>query len=261
MPTEAAAPSNGPDHPHIGRVHFEVTRNTYGPGKFANCERMAERRTLPVTGIRQHTAKAHTGCEYTIELRHSHLQFRPCHSILDGNTRALQPSPIARPALGKEQPQCQHDRHFAARKRQRYQGLAIGSLAQCRSILRSDTHRMRAFLGHRGIVDHQHGVPAAYQLIRLDKQFGFYRRRIPDTRRNKVVQLIIFAKRKPLRHRLNALAITRTDQPRYVDGTHPAPRFMTKPIHKRLQPAPELSSPIRHACHGRPSKSRPPMNH
>ena len=31
----------------------------------------------------------------------------------------------ARPTLGKKQPQRQHDRHFASRKRQRYQGLAV----------------------------------------------------------------------------------------------------------------------------------------
>jgi hypothetical protein len=37
---------------------------------------------------------------------------------------------------------------------------------------------------------------------------------IPDPGGNEVVQLIIFAKRKSLRHRLNAFAIARADQPR-----------------------------------------------
>jgi hypothetical protein len=40
---------------------------------------------------------------------------------------------------------------------------------------------------------------------------------LPRPRRNEVVQLIAFAERKPPRHRLNALAIARADQPRYVD--------------------------------------------
>src|SRR5215467_10581305 len=37
-------------------------------------------------------------------------------------------------------------------------------------------------------------------------------------------------KRKPLRHRLNALAIARADQPRDVARTHLPPRFMAQPV-------------------------------
>ena len=70
--------------------------------------------------------------------------------------------------------------------------------------------------------------------IRLNQQFCLHRRRIPDPSGNEVVQLIIFAKRKPLRHRLNALTIARADQPRHVDRAHLPPRFMTQPSQKRL---------------------------
>src|SRR6516164_7196150 len=77
--------------------------------------------------------------------------------------------------------------------------------------LRSDTNRMRAFLGYRRIVDHQHGIAAADQPVCLDKEFGFHRRCVPDPGRNEVMQLIACAERKPLRHRLNALAVARTD--------------------------------------------------
>jgi hypothetical protein len=97
----------------------------------------------------------------------------------------------------------------------------------------------------------KHGIvpPTIYRLT----QFCLYRRRIPDPGGNEVVQLIIFAKRKPLRHRLNALAIARADQPRYVKRAHLAPRFMTQPIQKRLEPTSKLFSPIRcFANHGRP---------
>jgi hypothetical protein len=45
------------------------------------------------------------------------------------------------------------------------------------------------------------------------KQFCLHRHCIPDPGSNQVVQLILLAKRKPLRHRLNALAIAKTDQP------------------------------------------------
>src|SRR6202047_2282350 len=78
-------------------------------------------------------------------------------------------------------------------------------------MLRSDTYRMRAFLGYRGVVDHQHGIAAAHQLIRLNQQFRFHRPGIPDPGRDEVVQLIVITKCNPLRHRLNALAVARTD--------------------------------------------------
>ena len=77
------------------------------------------------------------------------------------------------------------------------------------------------------------------------------------------MQLIACAERKPLRHRLNALAIARTDQSRHVERAHLSPCFVTQPIHKRLEPTSELISPIRRpANHGRPLQtSRPPMSH
>src|SRR5713226_5319497 len=92
---------------------------------------------------------------------------------------------------------------------------------------------MRAFLGYRSVVDHQHGIAAPDEPIRLDKQFGLHRRCIPDPSRNEVVQLIVVTKRKPLRHRLNALAIAGTDQPRHVEWTHLSPRLVTQPSQKR----------------------------
>jgi hypothetical protein len=70
---------------------------------------------------------------------------------------------------------------------------------------------------------------------------------------NEVVQLIIFTKRKPLRHRLNALTIARANQPRHVDRAHLPPRFMTQPSQKRPQPTSKLFFPIqRPANHDRP---------
>src|SRR5438874_1760161 len=84
-------------------------------------------------------------------------------------------------------------------------------------------------------------------------QLGFHRRRIPDPGGNEVVQLIIFTERKPPRHRLNALAIARADQPRYIERTHLPPRLVTQSIQKRLEPTPKLVFPIRRSAnHGRP---------
>src|SRR6266699_2152813 len=76
---------------------------------------------------------------------------------------------------------------------------------------------------------------------------------IPDPGGNEVVQLVAFAQRKPLRHRLNALAIARTDQSRHVERAHLAPCLVTQPIQKRLEPTAKLVSPIRRSAnHGRP---------
>ena len=55
--------------------------------------------------------------------------------------------------------------------------------------------RMRTLLGNRSVVDHQHGIAAADEPVRLHKQFCLHRGRIPDRGGNEVVQLIIFAKR------------------------------------------------------------------
>jgi hypothetical protein len=168
-----------------------------GPDQLASGEPLAERRAHPVTGICQHAAKAHTGRDDAVELRQGHLGFRPGRSILSRNTRSLQPCAIARPTLGKKQPQRQHDRNFAARQRQRHHGLAVGGLAQRRGVLRRNPHRMRALLRYRSVVDHQNGVVAANKPIRLNQQFCLHRRRIPDTGSNEVVQLIIVTNRKP----------------------------------------------------------------
>src|SRR5262249_5252741 len=43
-----------------------------------------------------------------------------------------------------------------------------------------------------------------------------------------VMQLIACAERKPLRRRLNALAIARTDQSRHVERAHLSPCFVTQ---------------------------------
>jgi hypothetical protein len=69
-----------------------------------------------------------------------------------------------------------------------------------------------SLLRYRGVIDHQHGIAAPDKLIRLNQQLCFQRRCIPNPGGNEVMQLIVVSKHKLLRHRLNALAIARTDQ-------------------------------------------------
>jgi hypothetical protein len=75
----------------------------------------------------------------------------------------------------------------------------LAVLAKRRSILRSDTHRMRTLLGNRGVVDHQHGIAAADESVRLNKQFCLHRRRIPDPGGNEVAQYDIRRKTRSSR--------------------------------------------------------------
>jgi len=126
---------------------------------------------------------------------------------------------LACPAVGKKQPQ--HDGSFASRKRPRYQRLAVGGLAQRRSTLRSDAHRMRAFLAYRNVVHYQYGsypydIAVADEFRRVDKHLCSHRRCLANPGSNDVVQLIAFADRKPPRYRLYAVAIAKADQSRHV---------------------------------------------
>src|SRR6188472_411527 len=128
---------NWPNELHADRIYLEVTRDADRPGQIASRELLAERRARSVTGIRQHTAEAHASRHRPINLSQRDLGLGPCHPILGRNARLLQPSPIICPVLGKEKAQRHHHRHFAARKGQRHQRLAVGRLAQGGCILLS----------------------------------------------------------------------------------------------------------------------------
>ena len=91
------ARSNRPDQLDVDRVHLEVTRDTNGPGQPACREPLTERCAETVTGIRQYTAEANSGCYHAIDLSQRDLWLGPRCAILDGNTGALQTRRIARP--------------------------------------------------------------------------------------------------------------------------------------------------------------------
>ena len=112
--TRTTALGNRPDHLHIGRINLEVPWDTDRPGHFARCEPLAEGCAQSVTGIRQDAAKAHTSRNGAINLQQSQLRLGSCCSILGRDTRSIQPGPVARPTLGKKQPQRQHDRDFSS---------------------------------------------------------------------------------------------------------------------------------------------------
>jgi len=92
-----------PDQFNPDRINLLVTRDTDGPGQAACRELLTERRAEAVTGIRQHTAEAHTGCHHAIDLRQGDLWLGPRCAVLDWNTGALQTHRITRPTLGNEE--------------------------------------------------------------------------------------------------------------------------------------------------------------
>src|SRR5580700_9748099 len=62
-----------------------------------------------------------------------------------------------------------------------------------------------------------------------------------------MVQPVVIARRDPLGHRADALAIARPDQPRHIERAHTPPRLVAEASNERRKPPPKLVSPIRHA--------------
>src|SRR5579862_4033148 len=121
---------------------------------------------------------------------------------------------------------------------------------------------MAALLRQCRVVDHQNGVVTADKPVRLNKKFRFQRCRIPHASRGKMMQLIVLAGDQPLRHRLNALPLARSDQSRNVEWAHPSSGLVRQAAQKWLQPALKLRGPIELRAHrDRPPKSRSPRNH
>ena len=69
--------------------------------------------------------------------------------------------------------------HLVARQGEGEERLAVGLLAQRTTILPSDPDRVRALLGHSGVVDHQERVGSAQQAVTLAGQFAPERGIVP----------------------------------------------------------------------------------
>ena len=219
----AAAAGDGEDHRHVGGIDLLLERDADGPGQAALAQRLPERRAQAISGIGQHAAEAHAGGANPVDLGQRDLGLGPVGATVLGHAGTVEPGGIARPALGQEQPQPHHHRHLARGQRQRHQRLAVGVLAKRRGILRRDADRVAALLGQRGVVDDQPGIVPANLSVGLGEQRLLQRRGIPDAARDEVVQLVIADACVARRHRLDALAIARADQPGNIGRAHPRP--------------------------------------
>src|SRR3546814_18780300 len=93
----------------------------------------------------------------------------------------------------------------------------------------------RPFLRQRGVVDDQPCLVTADQRIGLAPQGRLQRRAVPKPRTDEVIQAIIADFARPRRHRLDALAIPRTDQARNLGRAHPLPGLVAKDRKSVLQ--------------------------
>ena len=219
--------------PHIDRVRLEVTRNTDSPEQAALRHGVTERRRscrnrhLPARSRSGHRLQS---CDQARRARSpaSSVRFdvrserRPASNATrslvqlsaDWHKGVMPPSPALRLAPASATP-------------------ASGSWRSCPAPKRhcgATPTDMLALLRHRRVVDHQHRISAANELISLDEKLSLQRSRVPDTSRNKMVQPIIAARRKTLGHWLNALAVTWPDQPRHIKRTHPLPRLVNSSV-------------------------------
>ena len=242
-----AASGDGEDEFDVARVDLLMTGNADRPGQPACAQGLTELGAHAVPCVGEDRPEANAGGNQAIKFGERDLRLGPRRAIFGGHASALEPSFVAGPGLRQEQPQAHHHRNLATRQRQRHQGLAIGRLAQGRRILRRDPDRMRPLLRQRRVVDDEEGACAADQLVGLDGKLTLQRSLVPDPVRHEMVQPVVIARRHPLGHRADALAIPRPDQPRNIERTHPPPRLVAQPFHERRQPPRKLASPIRHA--------------
>ena len=110
-----------------------------------------------------------------------------------GHSGLRRPVGSAGPAFRQKQAQADHHRNLFPRQRQRHQRLAIGGLAERRGVLRRDPDRMRPLLRQRRVVDDKDCAGAPDPLVRLDREFLFQQRFVPDAARNEMMQLVVVA--------------------------------------------------------------------
>lgn len=115
--------------------------------------------------------------------------------------------------------------------------------------MRRDTDRALALLRKGRVVDDQPGRAAADHPVGLGKQDLLQRRRVPNTAGDEVMKLVITDATVACRHRLDALAIPGSDQPRHIGRAHP--HLVPQGGEKGRKPARKIRLPA--LVHGRPS--------
>jgi hypothetical protein len=89
-----------------------------------------------------------------------------------------------------------------------------------------DAYRVISLLGQGRVIDNEKPRVIANQAICLLQQSCFEWTTIPDSGGHEMMKLIVADLASAHRHRLNAFAVSWTNQPGDVGWTHPCPRLV-----------------------------------
>ena len=245
----------------LGPVQFDRRRvdvlhlwNADGPDEAAPAQARAEGSTDAIAGIGNHTAKAGTGCPKPVDLHQGDVGLRQGLPVLWRYAGLGAAIGIGHPGLRQEQTQAHRYWNLTIGKREGHQHLAVGTLAQAPAVLAHHTHRTLSLLGQGGVVDHQHGIRSTDQTIRLLHQDPPQRRIVPGRARHKVMELVMAAKTQPGRRRLQAFALSWTDQPLQVDRRPQPPLPVPHGCQERREPVLQILPPVHLRHRFRPDK-------
>lgn len=204
------------------------------PDKTTSTQALAECSRQAIPGVGKHDTETQTCCHQTINLLQGDLRLGAWLAHLFWHAGFQQPRGIPGPAFGQKQSQGHRHRNLLAGQCQRYQRLTIGSLSKHRRVLRGDADGMLPLLRQSGIVDYKKRIVRADHPVRLAHQLQPKRLIVPDAIGNEMMEAIILSRCQACRHRLDAFAVSRTDQAGDVKRAHRATLPMPKPIDKRL---------------------------
>ena len=174
-----------------------------------------------VAGIGQHHAPRHAGGQRRLDLVKRDLRLGAEDDILR-DARFGASVGIVGPALRQIEPVGDRQARMVIRHRQAHRDLAVVLLAELAAILPCHADRMLALLGKAGVVDD----PGADRSLPLERRQHLaphhrqHRRVRPIRLRHEVMQRLMrrlhATGRNPRRHRLDALALARQQQPRAI---------------------------------------------
>ena len=85
-----------------------------------------------------------------------------------------------------------------------------------------------------GISNHQKRIGCANDPVRLSPKLSLKRNSIPNTVGDEMVKAVILARCKPLRHRLDTLTVTGTNEPNHIQRAHRTSFLVSQLLQKWL---------------------------
>lgn len=120
-----------------------------------------------MAGVGEHGAEADAGRANPAKLLKRQIGLGQGLPPALGHAHRVAAGRVVDPLLGQEQAQHDQDRHLIPGQGERDENPAVGALAEAAAVLACQLDRMRALLGQGGVVDRQHGVRLAKELVGL----------------------------------------------------------------------------------------------